>query len=502
MLIINGKPAVSLDETKGIVLYCDGSARPNPGFIGWGCHGYLYELKELKKPIVVEGFTVTKNGYHLVSDKAETPTPVEPTMYFDFIGSSLEQGTNNIAEITAFYSSLERLQEFGAKNIYVRSDSEYMIKGITIWCKDWAKNGWVKNDGTPIANVEHWKKAYSKYTELQDQGVDITLQWVKAHSGLLGNIQADALAAIAMSHSTYREGITNYDFSDPKGYWKVAADRHPFICHKNLYFNSVSTFNTPGHYLISDPGGIDAVFGKRIPEAAFSVVKLSAPDPIIEAVKAKQYEISNGRFVLSAMKLERVYSKQVYPYLERYGKYAMFPDKNNYNINFTDGVPLAIEASPTNLSLRGIEIFNFLEEILNSYLRYSKEGFDQKSNIYKLQAHDITEVFYEPLEKKRAGKPYTVKKLRSKYGVGFTDLNVPVSIEVEGVTRELNIPVKLGSDLPARNNLKKLESDDPKISLITWMESTNSIRYAVIIECISGIGIWSNYFADKLFFKS
>lgn len=502
MLTINGKPAVTLDENKGIVLYCDGSARPNPGYMGWGCHGYIYELKELKKPISVDGFIITTNGYHQPEDKVETPTPVEPTMYFDFIGSSLEQGTNNIAEINALYRSLDRLQEFGAKNIYVRSDSEYTIKGITLWCKEWARNGWIKNDGSPIANLEHWKLAYGKYTELQAMGVNITLQWVKAHSGLLGNVQADTLAAIAMSHSSYKEGITNYDFSDAKGYWKVEKDRHPFICHKNLYFNSVAGFNTPGHYMISDPGGIDAVFGKRIPEAAFSVVRLATPDPILETVKEKQYEISNGNFVLSAMKLEQVYSKHVYPYLERHGKYAMFPDRNNYNINFTDGVPIAIEANPTNLSLRGIEVFNFLEEILNSYLKYSKEGFNQKDNIHELQAHDVTDIFYESIEKKRAGKPYYVKKLHSKYGVGFTDLNIPVQVKHEGVNTEFIIPVSLGTDLPQRNNLKKLEPDDPKISLITWIESTVSIRYAIVIECASGIGLWSNYFADKLFFKS
>ena len=31
-----------MSESNGIVFYTDGGCKPNPGRVGWGCHGYMY----------------------------------------------------------------------------------------------------------------------------------------------------------------------------------------------------------------------------------------------------------------------------------------------------------------------------------------------------------------------------------------------------------------------------------------------------------------------------
>jgi hypothetical protein len=56
--------------------------------------------------------------------------------------------------------------------------------------------------------------------------------------------------------------------------------------------------------------------------------------------------------------------------------------------------------------------------------------------------------------------------------------------------------------MPPRNNLKKIEGLNPRVYLITWRESQQSIRYATVIVTDVGYGIWSNFFADRIFFSN
>jgi hypothetical protein len=85
--------------------------------------------------------------------------------------------------------------------------------------------------------------------------------------------------------------------------------------------------------------------------------------------------------------------------------------------------------------------------------------------------------------------------LHKDLGVGVS--NVQVSIQYNG--RETKVPLVLGVDLPVRNKLKKLEDLTPSIKLILWASTDNSFRYCCVIDCDIGQGIWSNYFADRIF---
>jgi hypothetical protein len=76
---------------------------------------------------------------------------------------------------------------------------------------------------------------------------------------------------------------------------------------------------------------------------------------------------------------------------------------------------------------------------------------------------------------------------------------VTATVNYKNKVDTVELPVLFGLDIPPRNNLKKLEEHEPKIYLITWRDSERTLRYAFIIECKTGIGIWSNYFADRIF---
>lgn len=489
-----------LDDKIGVVLYTDGSARPNPGKIGWGVHGYLYELVDLKKPVSVDNHIITNRGYSK-NFIAEGSVAVNPTNYFDFFGSSLEDNSNNKAEILALINGLERIEQYKPKTIHILTDSEYVKNGILIWCKSWERNNWLK-EGIEIKNADVWKQAYFKVKDLIAKGTIFDIEWVKGHNEIFGNTHADILAVVGMNHSTAGRLYNEFTVSAAKDYWKEEIEKHPFLNFKRLYFNSVSSYNIPGQYFQADPGAGDFFIGKRIPETGYSVVKLYEQDDAVEAIKQKQFEVADDANAIIMMKLDRVYSKEIFPYLKLYGKYCLLADTRNLNLNFIDKKPVTIEVNPTGLSLRAIDSFNMLDNMIAEFAKYKNTGYVIPENLISLNFHDITSTFYRNETKKVKKETVDCVVLKEEYTSGFRDLTIKINEVYDSKVVSVPVPIILGTDLPPRNNLKKLEDHNPKVYLITWRESTQSIRYATIIDCDTGVGIWSNFFADKIFLSN
>lgn len=489
----------------GAVLYTDGSCRgpnPGPGFIGWGTHGYIFNIKDGAKPINVDNHVVTNEGYVHNSFAKHHPNakPVEVVRYLDFFGSSLIVGTNNEAELQAFVHSLERVSELGLNIINYYTDSKYLRDGITDWCKKWEYHGWRKQDGTSVSNYEWWMRAFDLYKKLMAQGIAISINWVKGHNDIMGNVQADILAGTGTNYSIGRQLRNEFKMSDARGYWNQEIEKHPFLSFKRIYFNSVDQYNVPGHYFQADTAGADLLIGKRIPETGLSVVKLKTPDAIIEGVKQFQYKIAKETNAIIMMKLDRVFSKGIYPYLADNGGYSLLPGKGNLNINFFDKQPVTVEVNPTGLSMRAIESFNLLEELLDRFLQCRENGFNLVDNNIQLNAHDITDTFYTKEEKVVKKDSQTQLSLKPEFVVGFRDMSIDIEEPYGDSNVSLKVPLILGTDMPPRNSLKKLESHKPTVYLLTWREAAATLRYATVIECETGIGIWSNFFADKIFF--
>jgi ribonuclease HI len=101
--------------------------------------------------------------------------------------------TNNRAELYAIYKSLKIckkiLKEKEIKKINIYSDSEYSVKTLTIWYKNWIKNGKdYKN-----------KDIIDKIIKLINKLNNVNFIHIKAHTGendyySLSNNQADELA--------------------------------------------------------------------------------------------------------------------------------------------------------------------------------------------------------------------------------------------------------------------------------------------------------------------
>lgn len=137
-----------------IELYCDGACLGNPGPGGWG---YLLRV-------------------HLATGIQEKE------------GSGLEADTtNNRMELMAAIRGLEALTK--PCQVLLQSDSQYVVKGITSWLKDWKRRGWKKADGKPVLNADLWQALDAQLARHQ-----VDARWVKGHAGHAENERVDRLA--------------------------------------------------------------------------------------------------------------------------------------------------------------------------------------------------------------------------------------------------------------------------------------------------------------------
>ena len=97
--------------------------------------------------------------------------------------------TNNRAELYAIYRAIKRVaKHYDFEELIIKTDSEYSMKSLTVWIKNWKKNNW-KNK--PVENQDIIKKIDVLLNKYKNK---IKIQWVKAHAGLKGNEEADRLA--------------------------------------------------------------------------------------------------------------------------------------------------------------------------------------------------------------------------------------------------------------------------------------------------------------------
>lgn len=493
----------SSNEVLGMVAYTDGSCKPtNPGFIGHGVHGYTYkQVAAGEQPMALDHY-ITDQGYlrkdqlHFKFNNQKT-LPVQSLEYFDFLGSSLDRGTNNQAEILAVLEALKFARERNIKIVTIRADSQYTRQGLVQWCQGWERNNWMTREGEPVKNQEHWKQAYGLYKQMREEGFDIQVHWIEGHDGNMGNVQADILAGIASNYSVNGVLRETKNFEPAKKYWKTEIERNPMMSFKRVYFNSSEQSNVPGCYFQADTGAADHLIAKRIPETGLSILKLNEPEWIIEELKQRQYQVSGGVNNIIMMKLDRVYDSRIYPYLAVHGRNALTKGKGNMNLVWFDKKPVNIEVGTTGLSMRAIDCFNLLEELLERFIKIKEANFPVDVSGNPVNVHDITNVFYDYTEVKAIQKC----TLKPTFVVGFQDMMLDVEEPFDGASQKLKIPLILGTDLLPRNNLKKLESFNPHVYLLTWRESQRSLRYATVITSDKGMGIWSNFFADRIFFK-
>ncbi len=137
-----------------VIIYTDGACKGNPGEGGWGA---VLTYKDKSKKIY---------GYE-------------------------EDTTNNRMELKAAIEALSSLKN--KSDVVIFTDSKYLMQGINSWIKSWKTNNWLTSNKTEVKNIDLWKDI-DKYNNFHT----IEWNWVKGHSGDIGNDTADELANLAI----------------------------------------------------------------------------------------------------------------------------------------------------------------------------------------------------------------------------------------------------------------------------------------------------------------
>ena len=147
---------MDLNFSKNILVFTDGACSGNPGPGGYG---------------IVIAF---------------------PDGKIKELGGGHSETTNNQMEMGAVIRALAEIRKHPG-DVWVLTDSTYIIRGITQWIWGWKKKGWVASTGKPVSNIDLWKSLDREVHERKDLG-KIEWKYLRGHSGTPGNERCDEIA--------------------------------------------------------------------------------------------------------------------------------------------------------------------------------------------------------------------------------------------------------------------------------------------------------------------
>lgn len=108
------------------------------------------------------------------------------------LGGAAPHTTNNRMEMLAAIEVLQQVQDL-AGTVEIRTDSSYLINGVTKWVHAWRKRGWKTIDGKDVLNRDLWETLV-RLTGGRSSAHRVTWQHVRGHAGEAGNERADTIA--------------------------------------------------------------------------------------------------------------------------------------------------------------------------------------------------------------------------------------------------------------------------------------------------------------------
>lgn len=490
------------DKTTGkqlhAVIYTDGGCRSQDksiaasrGVGGWGIHGYFFYDEPSKTGSGCKTALPTRSGY--VSGQSGK-TEITLVSYVDGFGALLPESTNNIAELVAAIRAVQVCLQQGVKDLLFAMDSEYVLNGIQKWAPGWEASNYRMQDGSIRPNAEYWRELMSLLRSLDADGCKVQYQWVKGHDAkrrYLGNEIADAHATRAVIAGFNGHSAETLKITDAKGYWNVKAERSRLFSHPNWYFGTQggTEFQTDDGrfvYYLGDPREDPELLGKKISNATFSILYTKEPEPVLETIREAVIKLGVGQYQgLMVGHLDKLFLPAVYTEISEHGHALLMNDRVSQRLLTSDKTVLVEEKRPARLSYNAIEALQSLEGVLQDYL---KGNFAEQ-----VRCTDLTDLLYESETDKK--KP--TLKLRAH--ITSTTRSMDVLAQYASVDRGTDtskLTLTLGQDLPDRNTLSALAEAGPKVSLLTWPESAQALRFATVIEADGDVGIWSGIYAN------
>jgi ribonuclease HI len=152
-------------KSNAYAVFTDGACRGNPGP---GSYGFL--IQDGSGDVIGKGSEAFK---HTTNNKMEM--------------SGVINGVNYLKDkITPF------------DEVYVYTDSKYIVDGMKSWVAGWKKRGWKKADKKAPENLDLWKELDELTTICH-----LSFHWIKGHAGHPQNEFVDQLANIELDKNGF-----------------------------------------------------------------------------------------------------------------------------------------------------------------------------------------------------------------------------------------------------------------------------------------------------------
>ena len=96
-------------------------------------------------------------------------------------GRILQDPSNQKGELTAIAKAIDLVAQDDAvprQHYTILTDSDYSIKCITTWARNWVRNEWQTSKGEPVKHRELIEPAYKRYLALQPH---LSFKHIKSH---------------------------------------------------------------------------------------------------------------------------------------------------------------------------------------------------------------------------------------------------------------------------------------------------------------------------------
>ena len=108
------------------------------------------------------------------------------------LGGGRSATTNNRMELMGVIAALEALED-STNDLWMLTDSTYVIRGITQWIWGWKKKGWKTASGSEVSNKDLWQRLDRLVTGYHSRA-KIHWKYVRGHAGIPGNERCDEIA--------------------------------------------------------------------------------------------------------------------------------------------------------------------------------------------------------------------------------------------------------------------------------------------------------------------
>jgi ribonuclease HI len=473
-----------MNNAKHVVLYIDGSSKPNPGPHGFGLHGFIYTDEEIGKQSKARPkiktidnksmlYNITTQGY------IESPlfnkdlhTLVEPKQFILGYKSFKGDGSNNVAEVKAFIDMIiyivMEMEIDDLKSITFNTDSMYLLNIINN-----IKNNPNWQDKAE-KNRELWFSVDQVLKIIQDNDLKLMINKVKGHSTAIGNNVSDRMALLGRIEASRnnKEELSVKVIDDSK-FWGPEPYRHPLLKHSRVFFMSNKDNIVDGRYSYSVLNvKTDVEPGKTTAMALYGLVNVKNTEPLLQTTKESFDRYLGTLSVVSAVDTNILYQPLTYRYLETFKEKVIVGDKKGRKaIRVLGEDKVCSEIYPSGLATNALDKIQSLNIILEDY----------KADKPNMEYVDITNMFFE---KDKKDRDIMYVPMSTKY----------LEYDCDGV----KVILFFGKDLPERNTIKRLEKKDTKIILVLNKKKNNGlivIEYFVIIETPQDdeISIWCNF---------